>query len=185
MNPEESDDSVHCIHCGNYIGDGDAGWPRKCACGEFNYNSPKPVVALVLFAWDEAHQHLGAIVVKRGITPHKGGWAFPGGYINYGEDWKTAAAREAKEEIGLDINPKQIRLLEAVSTKSNFLVLFVGYSLPFQPKDWASFDMTKTNDKGEQEILDIKVIYRGEGCEGCDIGVHDRFWKKGISDPVG
>jgi len=51
----------------------------------------------------------GAIVlIKRKNPPH--GWALPGGFVDYGESYETAATREAKEETGLVVkNLQQFR----------------------------------------------------------------------------
>lgn len=165
---------IHCTHCGHQLGH--EKWPRKCPrCDEFNYNSPKPVVNMVIRAWDPEQQRTGTIAIKRGIEPFKDGWAFPGGYIDHNEDWKVAAAREAKEELSLDIDPEDITLLQMVS-KSNLLVIFATcVDRTFQPEDWADFDMTKgLNDQGQQEVLDIKVIHAEFDLS---IPVHDDFWK--------
>ena len=107
-----ADLNLKCIFCGHRLEGDNSSWPRTCGdivCGRLNYNSPKPVVALVLNAWGEGgtknHQHPGVIVIKRGIEPYKDGWAFPGGYIDHKESWQQAAVRECREELGLALDP--------------------------------------------------------------------------------
>ncbi len=39
------------------------------------------------------------VLIERKNPPY--GWALPGGFVDYGESYETAAAREAKEETGL------------------------------------------------------------------------------------
>jgi 8-oxo-dGTP diphosphatase len=43
----------------------------------------------------------GIVLIERKNPPH--GWAIPGGFVDYGESLETAAAREAKEEVSLDV----------------------------------------------------------------------------------
>src|SRR5436190_20627034 len=43
----------------------------------------------------------GIVLIERRNIPH--GWAIPGGFVDYGESLETAAVREAKEEISLDV----------------------------------------------------------------------------------
>ncbi len=44
----------------------------------------------------------GIVLIERKNPPH--GWALPGGFVDYGESLEQAAAREAKEETGLDVS---------------------------------------------------------------------------------
>ena len=54
----------------------------------------------------------GIVLIERKNIPH--GWAIPGGFVDYGESIETAALREAKEEISLDVV-----LTDQVHTESN------------------------------------------------------------------
>ncbi|MGD9901882.1 MAG: NUDIX domain-containing protein [Vicinamibacterales bacterium] len=67
-------------------------------CGFVFYLDPKLAVGTIIAMPD------GRIVlVKRAIEPGYGLWVFPGGYVDRGEDVRLAAAREAREEAGIDV----------------------------------------------------------------------------------
>ena len=42
------------------------------------------------------------LLIVRGQAPSKGEYAFPGGFVNYGESPENACIRELKEECHLD-----------------------------------------------------------------------------------
>lgn len=88
------DRHAHCGPCGARFPEGLA-FPRRCAaCGHVTYVNPVPVAVLLLPVDD------GLLVIRRAIEPRKGQLALPGGFIDLGESWQAAAARELREETG-------------------------------------------------------------------------------------
>lgn len=48
------------------------------------------------------------LLLKRTITPHRGKWDLPAGYIQFGEHPEEAMIRETQEEAGLQVKAKEL-----------------------------------------------------------------------------
>ena len=71
-------------------------------CGRDGYSNP--AVAVDAVALREGKSGVEALLIRRGGEPEvwKGKWAFPGGFVDYGEDPEHAVLRELEEEAGVD-----------------------------------------------------------------------------------
>lgn len=66
----------------------------------------------------------GLLVVRRSISPGMGKLALPGGFINYGESWQVAAARELFEETGIVVESEQIKVFDVRSAPDSTILIF-------------------------------------------------------------
>ena len=68
---------------------------------KYSYKHPPPAVTTdcVIFCFDG--KDLSVLLIKRGVEPFKGSWAFPGGFLKMDESADECALRELKEETGL------------------------------------------------------------------------------------
>ena len=66
------------------------------------YAKPSVTADMVIFARGSEEEHLGVLLIQRGRPPFRGQYALPGGFVNPDESVDDAAARELKEETGVD-----------------------------------------------------------------------------------
>ena len=69
-------------------------------CGRDSYRSPSVVVDAVATRGSGGSKEV--LLIRRGHEPCKGMLAFPGGFVDYGEDPEDAVIRELKEETGVE-----------------------------------------------------------------------------------
>ena len=69
----------------------------------YTYKYPRPAVtADCVVITKEAEPKV--LLIQRGSEPFKGGWAFPGGFMNMDETTEQCAIRELEEETGLRVS---------------------------------------------------------------------------------
>ena len=96
--------------------------------------------------------HNGGIVfVKRAISPCKGQWALPGGFIEMGETVENAGARELLEETALHGTPARFIGVHIQRSRIYGYVLVVG--LEYTVKCW---NLVPGDDASEAGIIAVK-----------------------------
>ena len=105
--------------------------------------NPLPVT-IVLVPVDD-----GLLVVRRNIEPHKGQLALPGGYIDRGESWQAAGAREVLEETGINIDHAKITLVTVFSAPDDTIII-VSQAAPIFSAELPAFVL---NDEATERAL--------------------------------
>lgn len=140
-----------------------------------SFNNPTPVV-VALIRTIGPDEEVKLLAIERGIEPHVGGLAFPGGYVDEAEDAETAVSREVQEELGWTIRPTLWRPLTTSITPTNRLLIFMRCILtpdlmmdrlrlePFKPtKEARALRLVTTGDTLcfplHQDVLDRKVLW--------------------------
>ena len=71
---------------------------------QYCYRYPHPAVTTDCVIFGIKDRRLFVLLIKRGREPYKNKWAFPGGFLNENETAEQGAARELKEETGIEVN---------------------------------------------------------------------------------
>lgn len=91
-----------CGLCGGELADrlleDDGEEHRVCpVCGFVFFPGPQLVAGCLVIREGKV------LLLRRGAEPERGRWTFPAGYVDFGETPAVAAAREAHEEVHLEV----------------------------------------------------------------------------------
>jgi ADP-ribose pyrophosphatase YjhB (NUDIX family) len=114
---------AYCSYCGTKY-DAPHAYPRTCpGCKYQTWANPIPVCVTIVPVVDGGRT--GVLVVRRNLPPKIGKLALPGGFLEEHEAWNVGAAREVREETGVEIDPDLEQLVwRSSSPRPNRLLLF-------------------------------------------------------------
>ena len=123
-------------------------------CGRSWYRSSAPAVGAAIMDGERV------LVTVRGIEPEKGRMDLPGGFVEVGEHPREALAREAREELGVEVEVEEGPMLLAVHTygAGGEYVLAIGYRVRIvsgEPSPADDVAEIRWVPKGEVETLDF------------------------------
>lgn len=97
---------------------------------------PRPSVAVDLVVFGYQNRRLSLLLIERGLSPFKGMWALPGGFVREDESVEEAARRELKEETGLEnVYLEQLYTFGEPKRDPRGRVISVSYFALVKPED--------------------------------------------------
>jgi 8-oxo-dGTP diphosphatase len=145
----------HCHKCGTEYQSQD--WPRVCVndeCRFMVWRPIHPVAVLIQPVLNGATGQTGVILGRRGINPHKGVFALPGGFVEFGERAEHAVGRELREEMLIDSRGAPRFSHSYTDDEGHFLLFFVERPL--------SLAAVEKMYHSTSECTEMKIAYEPE-----------------------
>jgi ADP-ribose pyrophosphatase YjhB (NUDIX family) len=89
-------------------------------CGFIDYQNPRIVVGVVC-TWQDKF-----LMCRRAIEPSVGKWTFPAGFMELNESVAEGAAREAREEAGIDVDVQDLIGIYQVPRVGHVMMMYRG-----------------------------------------------------------
>ena len=149
--PHLGGDIRFCVSCGAPLEyraweRGDGSMQLCCTgpgCRHVHFLDPKVAAGVI------PTQGGKAVILQRAHNPGKGLWTFPGGFVNRGEVVSAAAAREAREEAGVDVKMGPLLGVYSLPENPTVLIVYAGEITAGEPRALA-------------ECTDMRLVGPGE-----------------------
>lgn len=92
---------------------------------QYKYEHMAVTTDCVVFSYRE--RRLQVLLIRRGIEPHKGQWALPGGFLRMDETAEEGARRELKEETGMTGTISELGVFSDVDRDPRERVITIAY----------------------------------------------------------
>ena len=177
-----------CSQCGqpveHRVPEGDHLPRHICTrCGNIHYQNPKVVAGCIPVLNDRV------LLCRRAIEPRLGFWTFPAGYLELGETSGQGAAREAREETGVDVEIGDLFMVINIPQISQ--IYMVHHATALSDAHGPTMESSETSLVSEADIpwreLAFPTIYRSLQCFFADrkaghsrvhnIDIHPDDWK--------
>lgn len=115
-----------CSHCGSgnleyTIPEGDHFFRYTCPnCSTIHYQNPNVVTGAIPVLGDKI------LLARRGITPRKGFWNLPCGFLELNETLEEGAVREVKEETGARIALHYLHTVYNLPHANQIYIIFLA-----------------------------------------------------------
>lgn len=158
-------------------------------CGKVHYEGPSLLVLCAVF-WEDR-----ILYVRRGQEPYRGKWAFPGGFVEANESPEAAAARELKEEAGIELDtqafyPFGMLSVPHINQVHAFFAARVTHPVALRsyPPETDDARWFRLGDIAQQDLwepalaFDMPLLYRRGSCSRFDYYQMDGERMRLISD---
>lgn len=119
--------------------------------------APHPVVAVGIVCFRD----MDVLLIRRGKPPRTGEWSIPGGRVEFGETLLATAARELREETGIEAQGfAHVETLDGLFTSRTSGVLHSHYVLVDYVARWLSGEPRAGDDATEARFVPLAEIGR-------------------------
>ena len=119
-------------------------------CNFTIYADPKVAAVIIVKKQNQI------LLVKRSIEPHLGKWSLLSGYVNRGENVESAAIREVKEEVNIDVS---ITELQGVYSGLSSVVIIVFHAIHTSGVLSVSNEVSDFKWVNNEEIPNLPFVY--------------------------